>query len=121
MVSDFVDQHCGFLRLTDEEHTRAVHTLNPSFPKMARDLLEYGADKGGYWTAEKFLSNVKDAVAIASFKYPSDKFTVCWLFDHSSCHKAFPEDALNVKKMNVHPGGAQAIMHATTWAGKSQQ
>lgn len=120
MVSDFIDQHNGFLRLTDEEHAQAVHSLDSSFPKSARVLLEYGADKGGYWTSEKFLSNVKDTVAIASFKYPSDKFTVCWFFDHSSCHKAFPNDALNVKKMNVHPDGAQAIMHTTTWAGRPQ-
>lgn len=39
--------------------------------------------EGGYWTAEKFLRNVEDA---AEFKYPADKFTIAWLFDHSSCH-----------------------------------
>ena len=68
----------------------------------------------------KNLCNVKDAVAIASFKYPSDKVTVCWLFDYSSCHKAFSDNALNVKRMNVKPGGAQAIMQETIWNGKPQ-
>ncbi len=72
-----------------------------------------GGGRGGYCTSEKFMSNIFIA-------YPPDCFTVCWFFDHSSCHKAFPDDALDVKKVNVHPGGAQAIMHATEWGGRPQ-
>ena len=61
MISDFVDQHRGYLRLTDSEH--AVVTANDTdFPKTACALLEYGAEKEGYWTGEKFMENVKDAV-----------------------------------------------------------
>ena len=56
MVSDFIDQHNGFLRLTEMEHKQIVSaTKNPDFPKTARVQLEYGADKGGYWTSEKFV------------------------------------------------------------------
>jgi hypothetical protein len=36
-----------------------------------------------------------------------------WIFDNSSCHGSFAKDALNVTKMNVNPGGKQAIMHDT--------
>ena len=32
-----------------------------------------------------------------------------WFFDQSSGHMAFAEDALNAKKMNAKPGGAQPI------------
>ena len=74
------------------------------FPKTARVLLEYGADKEGYWTSEKFMVNIEVA-RIAEFQYPSDKHTIVWLFDQSGCHQAFAEDALNVKVMNVRPGG----------------
>ena len=52
------------------------------------------------------MENVKNAVKIAKHKYPTSSYTVCWIFDQSSCHKAYAEDALNVKRMNVHPGGA---------------
>jgi hypothetical protein len=119
MVSDFIDEHNGFLCLTDTEH-QIASASNSNFPKAARALLEYGAGKEGYWTSEKFMNNVRDAVAIASFKYPPGRNTLCWIFDQSSCHRAYSEDALNVNNMNVHPGGAQALMRDTVWCGKTQ-
>ncbi len=66
MVSDFIEQQGGFLRLMDTEAIRA----GASFPKTARVLLEYGAEKEGYWNSDRFMANIKDAVAIAEFKYP---------------------------------------------------
>ena len=65
-------------------------------------MLEYCAEKEGYWNSEKFMKNVQDAAQIAMWKYPSDKCEVIFIFDQSSCHRA---DALNVKVMNAKPGG----------------
>ena len=120
MVSDFIEQHSGFLRLTDSE-LDVARERDPEFLKSARVLLEYGADKEGYWTSEKFMANIESAAQIAEFKYPSDTHTIVWLFDHSSCHRAFAPDALNAKAMNVKPGGAQPSMRDTVWAGKVQK
>ena len=64
---------------------------------------------------------MKKAITIAEFKYPFNKFTLVWLFDQSSGHCAYKEDALNVNKMNVKPGGAQPVMRDTTWQGKIQK
>lgn len=44
-----------------------------------------------------------------------------WLFVHSSCHRAFAEDALNAKVMNVKPVGGQPCMRDTILAGKVQK
>ena len=66
MVSDFIKQWGGFLRLIETEAVCA----GASFPKTARVLLEYGAEKEGYWNSDRFMANIKDAVAIAEFKYP---------------------------------------------------
>ena len=52
---------------------------------------------------------------------PSDRYTKVWLFDQSSGHCAFREDALNVKRMNVGPGGAQPQMRDTMWDGRVQK
>ena len=41
-----------------------------------------------------------------------------WQFDQSSCHRAY---ALNVKVMNVRPGGVQPRMCDTMWEGKVQK
>ena len=75
MISDYVDQHSGFLQLTPAE-AELAKANGPSFPTTARVFLEYGANKEGYWTSERFLANVKDAIKIAKYKYPPDKYTV---------------------------------------------
>ena len=117
MVSDFIEQRGGFLRLTETEAVRA----GASFPKTARVLLEYGAEKEGYWNSDRFMANIKNAVAIAEFKYPPEKNTLVFIFDQSSCHKAYAENALNVSRMNVRPGGKQPCMRDTVWAGRAQK
>ncbi len=93
---------------------------NPNFPLEARALLEYGAEREGYWTSEQIMKNIEDAARIAEFKYPSEKHTIAWLFDHSSCHRAFADDALNANKMTVRLGGKQPKMRGTTWARQPQ-
>ena len=120
MVSDFIDQHNGYLRLTDTEFA-VGKTADPQMVQMARALLEYGAEHEGYWTSEKFMANVKNAAKIANHKHSASSYTVCWIFDQSSRHKAFAEDALNAKRMNVRPGGAQPKMRNTVWAGHVQK
>ena len=120
MVSDFIDEHCGYLRLSDEEHSLAKAS-DPEFPKEARVRLEYGADRDGYWNSDRFMENIKNATRIAEFKYPAHQYTIAWHFDQSSCHKAYTEDALNPRVMNVNPGGHQPVMQDTVWAGAVQK
>ena len=120
MISDFVDQHSGFLRLTSSE-AELAKARDPSFPVTARVTLEYGAARGGYWDSEKFLKNIKDAVKITKFKYPTEKFMVVFIFDSSSYHRAYSQDSLNVKSMNVKPGGAQPPLRDTVWNGRVQK
>ena len=120
MVSDFIDEHSGYLRLSDEEHSLAK-AGNPDFPKEARVLLEYGADREGYWNSDRFMANIENAAQIVEFKYPAHRYTIVWHFDQSSCHKAYAEDALNSQVMNVNPGGQQPVMRDTVWAGAVQK
>ena len=47
------------------------------------------------------MTNKADTVQIAKFKYPPAKNTTAFMFDLSSCHKAFAENTLNVNRMNV--------------------
>lgn len=61
-------------------------------PQHLCQLLEYEESKG-YWTSEKFLAQLKEAVKIAEAKYPKeDGWKIVWIFDHSSCHSAMPDD-----------------------------
>ena len=118
MVSDFIDEHNGFLALSDTEY-EAAKSSNPRIHKYARAFLEYGESKEGYWTRDKFIAQMHRAIEMAEIKYPKeDGWRHVWVFDHSSCHAAMADDALDVGKMNVKPGGKQRIMRDTTWNGK---
>ena len=69
MVSDFIDEHYGYLHLTDEEYAHAKAN-NPTIRKHTRQLFEYGEAREGSWTSEKFMSQLKEAVKIVDTKYP---------------------------------------------------
>ena len=113
MISDFVDEYNGYLRLTAEEHEEALKKI-PSIKCQARVFLEYGENKQGYWTSEKFMDQIEDSVKIAEVKYPCEHgYRLVWVFDHSLCHGAFSSDALNAYHMNAKPGGKQPCMQDT--------
>ena len=117
MVSDFVTEYNGLLELTNEE-LRHESDSNPSIRKYAREILKFGSGNESYWNSEKFLKQMERAVAIADVKYPSDRFSKVWIFDQSSGHCAFRDDALNVNRMNVNPVGAQPKMRDMVWDGR---
>ena len=88
----------------------------------ARQLLEYGESKEGYWNSDRFMSQIRQAVKIVEVKFSkSDGWRVVWIFDHNSCHLAMPEDALDASKMNVNPGGKQRVMRDGFWDRKAQR
>ena len=72
MISDFVDEHCGFLRLSDEDYSR-LSKSDPTLKQSARQQIVISHDHGkkGYWNNDHFVSNVKDAMKIASLLYPT--------------------------------------------------
>ena len=70
-------------------------------------------ESGGYWNSEKFIMQVENVIKLVYVKYPIDFYNVFWFFDHGSGHTAFAEDALNVNRMNICPGGAQPRMQGT--------
>ena len=55
MVSDFIDEHSGYLKLSPEELEDARDS-DDNFPEEARALFEYGAARARYWTGEKFMA-----------------------------------------------------------------
>ena len=58
---------------------------------------------------------------IAEIKYPLSSHSIAFLFDQSSGHTAYADDALSVNRINVNPGGSQPPMHDTIWDGKVQK
>lgn len=84
MVSDFVDEFSGFLRLTDLELERGKQTV-PDITKEAREIILYGENRDEYWTGERFINQVKRAVSIAEVKYPHEIILCCgFLTNHQT-------------------------------------
>ena len=115
MVADFIDEYNGYLALTAEEQAE-----NPAIAKSARALFEYGADKEGYWTGEKFMAQVKNACDIAEVKYRPNQHTIVFVFDQSSCHTKYDDHALLAKNILVKDGGPRRVRD-TVWAGSVQE
>ena len=102
MVSDFIEEVNGFLR--DGEN-------------MARVLVETQRD--GYFTNDHLMKQVENAVKNFEKVHPDAQ--AVFLFDNAPSHKKVPDDALNVEKMNVGPGGKQPVMRDTVFEGKLQK
>ena len=101
MVSDFVDEVNGFVRDENEE---------------ARLQLEI--QKDGYFNNEHLLEQVDKTIDIFERIHPDARGI--FLFDNAPSHKKLADDALNVERMNVHPGGMQPVMRDTMWNGEKQ-
>ena len=108
-----MNEYNWYFRLTEEEFS-AIVKEHPQLRRQAREFLEYGKEHEGYWTAEKFLKQLEVASTIADTKYPRNEgYRVCFVFDHSSCHGTYAEDALDASKISMKPGGRQPKMHET--------
>ena len=118
MISDFVDEHDGFLSLSRQQHQMAK-AVNPNMPQQARVVFEYGSERGGYWTGDKFMDQMKTACDIAEIKYPPSSHTVLFILDQSSCHRKFDERAHVARNILVKDGGPRRVRD-TVWAGKPQ-
>jgi len=66
MVSDFIEGHGRYLRLSNEEY-EAAKDSHPGLWKEARQLLK------GYWDSDKFMNQVEHIITIAEIKYTKKK------------------------------------------------
>ena len=118
MVSDFITENDGYLCLTQSEYNAKKQT-DPDIRMGARVLIEYGESRDGYWTAAKFMKQMRSVVKIAETKYPKEAgYRLFWIFDQSGYHMAFADNSLNVSRMNAKEGGAVPCMHDTVYDGK---
>lgn len=101
----------GELRLLDGELEDARKRF-PNIQAETRFLLKIGKSADGYMNNDQFVKVVENALLVAQYKFPRDKaHEVLWFFDQSGVHVRFADDALNVSKMNLNPGGKQPEMH----------
>ncbi len=70
-----------------------------------REILEPGANREGYWKSGDMIRQLQGA--IDSFKIMHPQCTAVFIFDQSSNHCAYSDDALRAHNMNMNPGGKE--------------
>ena len=63
MVSDFISEQDGYLKLSNQEFATGP-TIFPGLKQHARAYTEYGENKDGYWTSDKFTEQLEYSVKI---------------------------------------------------------
>ena len=75
----------------------------------AVEIFEFGKNNQGFWTRADLLKQVKNkALPIAQALYPG--YSLFFLFDNSTSHSVYGQDALQAKNMGKGPGGKQAFL-----------
>ena len=82
-------------------------------------MFEYGSEHGGYWTGERFMTQMKTAYDIVEIKYPPASHTVVFVLDQSSCHRKFDDQALVACNILVKDKGTCRVRD-TVWGGRPQ-
>ena len=107
MVSEFLTE-IGRLRVRDEVGEDEL--LKEGLERDATIYFEYG-DKGeGYWKGEDIVQQVLNKAIPVFEKEHGKECKACFLFDNSSNHGVFAEDALVAERMNLNSGGKQPLM-----------
>ena len=107
--------------LTPDEIEKANNDGIELTQTEARQKIEYGVNRDGYWDSPKFMAQIDNVAKIASVKNPKETHTVVFVFDQSSGHTAHDDSSLNAKRLNLNPGGKQPKMRDTAvWQGQKQ-
>ncbi|KAJ7355303.1 hypothetical protein DFH08DRAFT_912378 [Mycena albidolilacea] len=76
----------------------------------ASQSLKYGKSYDGYWTGEMFVKQIIEKIIPAFEGAHGPGFQLLLVVDNSQRHAAYAIDALLVQRMNMNPGGKQALM-----------
>ncbi|KIJ43854.1 hypothetical protein M422DRAFT_169388, partial [Sphaerobolus stellatus SS14] len=113
-VSDFILETTGRLALTLKqlEAQKRLPLQRQLKITDARVIIHPGKNGDAWWDCSQLMEQIKNAIPIFEFLHPNA--IGIWIFDCSSAHEAFAENSLNVKNMNINPGGKQRCLHPTT-------
>ena len=112
-VSDFISETIGRIRLSDDQIAEqlakpADHRL-PTFE--ARKITYPGKGHDNWWDLPQLIEQLKHTIQVFDHTHPDR--TAIFVFDRSSAHEGFADDALNVNNMNVNHGGKQRKLRDT--------
>jgi len=112
-VSDFISETIGQLKLSEEQisdqHMLLAEKHLSKFEAQA--IIYPGKGFDAWWDLKQLIVQIKNTISIFELTHPDR--TGVFVFDRSSAHEGFAEDALNIYRMNVNPGGKQKRLRDT--------
>lgn len=108
-VSDFLCEKSETGRISLSAHQIAKHNKLPPEQQLAvtdaQKIIYPGKGKDDWWDMPQLTTQLQHTIKI--FEYLHLGTVGIFVFDCSSAHEAFAEDALNINNMNVNPGKSQ--------------
>lgn len=136
MVSEFLSERIGPIVVTPEQWEDVpdedAMNLSESYRKLngsddfakcddvrTRVIILPGKSREGYWTGKDVVMQVMD-LAIKLFEYTHRGCEGVFVFDNSSSHGLYANDALVARRLNAYPGRQQPQMRKG-WFERSGQ
>ena len=112
-VSDFICETIGHLKLSEEqirEQAELPEQLHLPSVKACK-IIYPGKGFDAWWDLPQLLQQLKSMIAVFEHTHPN--CTGVFIFDQSSAHKGYADNALNVNSMNINPAGKQKKLRDT--------
>ena len=112
-VSDFISKTIGQIKLSEDQIAQQL-TLpdNDRLPVFEARKITYprkGFDT--WWDLSQLINQLRHTIRVFNYTHPDQVAIFVW--DRSSAHEGFAENALNVHNMNVNPGKKQRKLRDT--------
>ena len=110
-VSDFICETIGRVKLSEEQvHMQLKLPAELHLAAFeAQKIIYPGKGFDAWWDLTQLIKQVKNVLSIFEYTHPG--CVSIFVFDRSSTHEGFAEDALNTNAINVHPRWKQKKMH----------
>src|SRR5260221_1510265 len=112
-VSDFISETIGQIKLSDDQIAQQL-TLPANLHLSvfeAQKITYPGKGFDAWWDLPQLIKQLKHTINVFDHTHPG--CIAIFMFDWSSVHKGFVENALNIHNMNVNPGKKQRKLHDT--------
>ncbi len=112
-VSDYISETVRRLKLSEEQISDQHKLLaKKQLAKFeARAIIYPGKGFDAWWDLKQLIEQIKNTIPIFELTHPN--CMAVFIFNRSSAHEGFAEDALNINHMNVNPSGKQKWLRNT--------